>query len=122
MFPRHLPDFWQNSGRRRQLQKQDIAADTSLIIDEIIERHKIVDWQRNPDVKNKMIQDIENYLYSIKGRCGLDLSFEDMDEIIELSIDIASERYCKGNCNNVVMILFFQKLCAHLLSQSVYQA
>jgi type I restriction enzyme R subunit len=74
-------------------KKQDIAADTGLKIDEIIQRLKIVDWQRNDDVKNKMSQEIEDYLFSIKGRHGFDLSFDEMDEIIEMSIDIASKRY-----------------------------
>ena len=85
--------FCKVSDAKGNYKNKDIAADTGLKIDEIISRHKIVDWQRNEDVKNKMRQEIEDFLFSVKGRHALDLSFDNMDEIIELSIDIACKRY-----------------------------
>ena len=70
-----------------------ISADVGLKIDEIIQRHKIVDWQFNEDVKNKMKQEIEDYLFSIKGRYDLKLAWDHIDEIIDRSIEVAMRRY-----------------------------
>ncbi|MFW5983059.1 MAG: type I restriction endonuclease subunit R [bacterium] len=72
---------------------QDISAEIGLKIDELINKHKIVDWQLMDDVKNRMSQDIEDSLFDIKEQYGLDISLEEIDEIIERSLDIAKNRY-----------------------------
>jgi type I restriction enzyme, R subunit len=77
----------------RDEDNKTISAEVGLKIDEIIQKHKIVDWQFNEDVKNKMRQEIEDYLYSMKGRYDLKLDWDQIDDIIERSIVVAMRRY-----------------------------
>ena len=79
--------------KKVEYKTKDLSADAGLRIDEIINKHKIVDWQRKDDIKNNMRQEIEDYLFSIKGRYDLNLKYDEMDEIIEQSIEIACRRY-----------------------------
>ena len=72
---------------------QTVTANTSLKIDDIIRKHLVVDWQMNPDVHKRMEQEIEDYLFSIKGRYDLNLSWDDIDTIIAKVIEIAKHRY-----------------------------
>lgn len=72
---------------------QDAAADAGLKIDEIIQRIRIVNWTDNRDVQNQMKNEIEDYLHDLKDARGFDLSFEDIDRILELCLDIARVRY-----------------------------
>ncbi|MFP4019450.1 MAG: type I restriction endonuclease subunit R [Bacteroidales bacterium] len=74
-------------------KKQDIAAEIGLNIDEIINKHKIVDWQRMDDIKNKMSQDIEDFLFKMKEQHNLDIGWDEIDDIIEKSLSIAERRY-----------------------------
>lgn len=74
-------------------QEQDIAAEIGLHIDEIIHKHKIVDWQRMNDIKNKMSQEIEDFLFNMKEQHDLDIGWDDIDEVIEKSLEIAKHRY-----------------------------
>jgi len=61
-------------------------------IDEIIQNHLVVEWQFKTDVKNAMRQDIDDYLFSLRGK-GVNLSLEEMDDIIEKSIELAIRNY-----------------------------
>ncbi|HBS04395.1 MAG TPA: hypothetical protein DEA96_05490 [Leptospiraceae bacterium] len=70
----------------------DILADIGLKVDEIIESRKIVHWTTNQDVQNKMLIEIEDYLYSIKGRYDLELDADTIDAILEKVIDTAQKR------------------------------
>lgn len=74
---------------------KEIAADIAIKIDEIVVNNKIVDWTNNPDVQNRMFNEIEDYLYSIKGRYDIELSYDDIDIIIEKSIQVAKNRYAE---------------------------
>ncbi|MGH9754315.1 MAG: type I restriction enzyme subunit R domain-containing protein, partial [Blastocatellia bacterium] len=77
------------------LNAREIAIETALEIDRIIREHKVVDWISNPDVQNRMRNRIEDYLYELKKQREIDLNFEDMDFIIESSINIARTRYAQ---------------------------
>jgi type I restriction enzyme R subunit len=70
-----------------------IATETAIEIERIIRKTRVVDWISNPDVQNEMRNQIDDCLYELKKRRGVDLSFDDMDFIIETSIDIARARY-----------------------------
>ncbi len=65
----------------------------SLAIDEIIQRNRIVNWTNNTDVQNRMMGAIEDYLFDLKDQHGIDLTFEDIDRILEMVLDIARTRY-----------------------------
>jgi hypothetical protein len=49
----------------------------------IIEAKKIRDWTHNTDVQDQMTNEIEDCLYSIKGRYDLPLSYDEIDEVLE---------------------------------------
>ncbi|REJ92328.1 MAG: type I restriction endonuclease subunit R [Planctomycetota bacterium] len=72
---------------------QVIGAEAGAEIDDIIQRRRIVNWTTNPDVQNQMKTDIEDYLFELKEEHGFDLTFEDMDSIMEQCLEIARLRY-----------------------------
>jgi type I restriction enzyme R subunit len=65
----------------------------SLAIDEIIQQNRIVNWTNNTDVQNRIMGAIEDYLFDLKGRHGIELTFEDIDRVLEMVLDIARTRY-----------------------------
>lgn len=69
------------------------STDASLAIDDIIQQNRIVNWTNNTDVQNRMMGAIEDYLFELKENHGVDLTFEDMDRILEMVLDIARTRY-----------------------------
>ena len=71
---------------------KDIAAQTALDINDIIEESKVIDWKTNTDVQNAMKNQIDDRLFDMKNNEGINLSFDDMDLIIESSINIAMAR------------------------------
>jgi type I restriction enzyme R subunit len=74
-------------------ESREVAALAALQIDEIIRRNKVVDWIANLDVQNSMRNEIDDYLYELREESGVDLSLDDMDLIVENSIDVAKARY-----------------------------
>ncbi|EKE02609.1 MAG: hypothetical protein ACD_20C00357G0032 [uncultured bacterium] len=72
---------------------KEVAADIGIKIDDIILKNRIVDWTNNIDVQNIMFNEIEDYLFSVKGRHTIELSYNDIDIIIEKSLSIAKNRY-----------------------------
>lgn len=70
-----------------------LCADTAVGIDEIIRQNKIVNWTTNTDVQNRMRNAIEDYLHELKAQQGLDLGFDEIDTILERTLDIARVRY-----------------------------
>ncbi|RYX99130.1 DUF3387 domain-containing protein, partial [bacterium] len=75
------------------LDLKDISADAAIRIDEIIQRNLVVDWFQKDDVKNNMRNQIDDYLYSVKGRYNIPISNDDIDLIIEQSLPVAKIRY-----------------------------
>jgi type I restriction enzyme R subunit len=74
-------------------ESKEVAARAALQIDEIIRRNKVVDWIANFDAQNAMRNEIDDYLYELREESGIELSLDDMDLIVENSIDIAKARY-----------------------------
>ncbi|HZF41442.1 MAG TPA: HsdR family type I site-specific deoxyribonuclease [Blastocatellia bacterium] len=72
-----------------------IATETAMEIDRVIQERRVVDWTSKPDVQNAMRNQIEDYLYDLKKHRGIDLGFDDMDFIIENSINIAKTKYAQ---------------------------
>ena len=70
-----------------------VVAEVAVRIDDAIQRKLVVDWRTNPDVQNQMRNEIDDLLYEAKGQKELPLTTEDMDAIVERSIDIAKNRY-----------------------------
>ncbi len=70
-----------------------VSADAALRVDAIIQKNRIVNWINNPDIQNRMKGAVEDYLFELKEQHQFDLSFEDIDRILELCVDIARVRY-----------------------------
>ncbi|MEX0652538.1 MAG: type I restriction endonuclease subunit R [Phycisphaeraceae bacterium] len=69
------------------------STDASMVIDDIIQQNRIVNWTNNTDVQNRMMSAIEDYLFELKDQNGIDLTFEDIDHTLEMVLDIARTRY-----------------------------
>ncbi len=70
-----------------------ISSDIGVMIDDIVNKNKVVDWYLKEDIQNNILNEIEDYLYSLKDNKTLDLGFDDIDKIMENSIYIAKKRY-----------------------------
>lgn len=75
--------------------KKDSAAELALKIDKIILDNQYVDWIKNTDLQNKIINDIEDVLFEFKDTNKIDITFDDIDFIIDESMKIAKRRYAK---------------------------
>ncbi len=69
------------------------STDASVAIDDIVQQNRIVNWNNNADVQNRMMGAIEDYLFEMKEQYDVDLTFEDIDRILEIVLDIARTRY-----------------------------
>lgn len=78
---------------REGLDLVALRTEASLRIDDIIRELRIVNWENNTDVKNRMRNAIEDYLFELKDEHGMDLSFDDIDDIMEKCLEIAKVRY-----------------------------
>ncbi|MCE5322426.1 HsdR family type I site-specific deoxyribonuclease [bacterium] len=72
--------------------ERDIWSEAAIGIEDIIRVHKKVDWETDVDKQNQMRNDIEDYLFDMKDKCGLELTFDDIDVIMEQCLDIAKLR------------------------------
>lgn len=70
----------------------DLAAETAVRLEDLIRDHKIRDWTRNQDVKNLMMNEIEDYLYSLKGRYELAMDMDMIEQITHQLLAIAERR------------------------------
>jgi type I restriction enzyme, R subunit len=70
-----------------------VGAEAGLAIDRIVAERRVVHWDRNPDVQNRMKTAIEDYLFELKDECGFELTLDDIDRILEQCLDIARLRY-----------------------------
>ncbi len=70
-----------------------ITAATSLAIQQIIDSHWKVDFWDDTDIQKIVINDIDDFLFDkVKQEYGIALSLEQMDEIIEKTMQIAKHR------------------------------
>lgn len=68
------------------------AAEIALRLETMLNTHKIRDWTKNQDIKNQMLNEVEDCLYSLKGRYELSLSLESIEEITHKILAIAERR------------------------------
>jgi type I restriction enzyme R subunit len=78
-----------------KFNSKEISADIAIRIDQIIESNLVVDWTLNTDIQNRMLNDIEEYLFSIKGKYDIPLGLDSIDLIMERVLNIARNRYYK---------------------------
>jgi len=83
--------FAEHDGSDRDVPS--IGATTALKIDEIIQHERIVSWTTNMDVQNRMKNAIDDYLHEVMEEEGFELTYDDIDRILEKCLDIARRRY-----------------------------
>jgi len=71
----------------------EILATLALSIDSIIDRLTKVDWHNNPDVHNKIAQEIDDLLYTYEKDNGIILAPKEVDKLISEIIKVALSRY-----------------------------
>ena len=69
-----------------------VCADIAIKFEEIITGHKIRDWIRKQDVQNKMTNDLEDHLFSIKGRYEIEMDYDQIDTVLEQVMMTAKRR------------------------------
>ena len=70
-----------------------VASEAALAINSIIQRHWKVHFWDDADAQKRAMNDIDDYLYDeIKGAQGLVMGLDQMDEIIEKSMQLARHR------------------------------
>lgn len=88
-----LLDIFAKYAEKSRVDPRDLGADAGLKIDEIVRERRVVYWTHNADVQNQMKGAIEDYLFELKDKRGFELSFEDIDRILESCLEIARVRY-----------------------------
>jgi type I restriction enzyme R subunit len=80
------------SGRENRPSIQNVLAQAACEMEKIIRPHAVVRWRENTDAQNRMRNALDDYLYDLQKAQGIELSFEQMDAIIEAVIRIAIHR------------------------------
>ena len=71
----------------------DDLGELALQIDNIIREKCKVDWHNNTDVHNQIAQEIDDIIFDYTEKTGIELTFDDIDKIIEKVKNIALKRY-----------------------------
>ncbi len=74
----------------------EISARAGMEIHNIIEKNKIVNWERNRDVRKKMEQEIDDYLFDLKESESINLNLNIIDKLIEDILQTAIKRSAIG--------------------------
>ena len=70
-----------------------VAAEISLEITKIIERHSKIDWTHNKTIHDRIAQDIDDLFYNYEKERGLKLPFDVIDKVIENIKTVALRRF-----------------------------
>ena len=76
-----------------------IAAEISIGIDDVVKAnvfengHPVIDWQKNNDIKGKIRIEIDDLLYDMKNKYELELTFDQLDQLIAECIKVAESKY-----------------------------
>jgi type I restriction enzyme R subunit len=75
---------------------ESIAADTAIAIHSILESHQKVNFWYDEDAQKQTVNEIDDYFYDeLKVRKGIELSLDQMDDIIEKALQVAKHRSYK---------------------------
>jgi type I restriction enzyme R subunit len=77
----------------REEALESAAADTAIAIHGILEKHKKVHFWDDEDAQKQAVNEIDDYLYDeLKTARGIELSLDQMDDIIEKVLQVAKHR------------------------------
>ena len=88
--------FYHNLGTSFKNAKIENEMYISIIIDifSILKKEAIIDWQKNLDVKRKMSNIIDDYLYDVvKGQKGVDIDSEFIKATITTTMQLAENNF-----------------------------
>lgn len=77
----------------------DIAAEIAAGVDDVVKKnvfdngHPVIDWQKNDDIKGKVRIEIDDLLFETKAKYDLEISFDQIDQLIDGCIKVAETRY-----------------------------
>ena len=80
-------------------ERMDIAAEIAMGIYDVVKQnvfdngYPVIDWQKNDDIKGKMRIEIDDLLFEIKNKYVLELSFNQIDQLIDECIKVAETKY-----------------------------
>jgi len=84
---------------KHELSEEDLeaaAADTAIAIHGILEKHKKVHFWDDEDSQKQAVNEIDDYLYDeLKAERGIELSLDQMDDIIVKVLQVAKHRSYK---------------------------
>ena len=86
-------------GLGTKANNMEIAAEIAADIDDIVKAnvfdngHPVIDWQKNEDIKGKMRIEIDDLLFETKKKFDLDISFDQIDQLIDGCINVAETRF-----------------------------
>jgi len=90
-FFRQSKDILKSIAKKESLKQ--VPVELGLNIEQIIKSNIIVDWKVKTDVINKMKQEIDDMIYDLQDKYDFQLETDEMNDIIEKSIDVAKHRY-----------------------------
>jgi type I restriction enzyme R subunit len=79
-----------------QIGDAELLADAALKIDEIIDCHKIRDWQHKQSVHNKILNDVDDYVHYLQQERGVSAHWDDFEPAINKIINVAKARDNRG--------------------------
>ena len=82
----------QTLGEEKAKATEFALAEAAIKIDRIIDQYRIVKWTGNIDVQNRMKMAIEDHLFEMQEKLGIDLDFDTIDRILDGAIEIAKVR------------------------------
>ena len=66
-----------------------LSASIAVAIDDIIQQNRIINWQKNSDVQNRMKQKIEDLLFEELDKYNIELDFDEIDYILDKCVATA---------------------------------
>lgn len=87
-------DVLASSQEKDLLQEaSDHLATAGLEIEKIVERLTIRDWKKNLDVQREMENEIEDFLIEHRKKLGIEITFDEIDEILTKCLKVAKHNY-----------------------------
>lgn len=91
-----LSEVFENSfGKEIAIQQKDVLANIGIDISKIIEKLIIRDWKKNIDVIKEMENEVEDYLMSHRKSLGVDITFDDLDAILDKCLKVAKNNFLR---------------------------
>ena len=89
-----LSEVFENSfGKEIAIEQKDVLANIGIDISKIIEKLIIRDWKKNIDVIKEMENEVEDYLMAHRKSLGVDITFDDLDAILEKCLKVAKNNF-----------------------------